>query len=172
MTSFQAGLLVAPPIVLWTIVMARPSTTWTGTVLFLYIFPVYLDLLAACTIAYRLSPFHPLARYPGPVGARISKFWMAFKCLGGHQHHYIRSLHQRYGDVVRTGTSFSSLSRSRDPDRIFRPERALHQRCVRRVYPSWSIRLTQGPAYVSAPRARAHSADSRHAQTSSDVSSR
>ncbi|KAI0628543.1 high nitrogen upregulated cytochrome P450 monooxygenase 2 [Trametes polyzona] len=64
---------------------------------------VFLSTLLLSVAIYRLSPFHPLARYPGPLGARLTKFWMA--CIGytGRQHLYIQSLHEKYGDVVRTG---------------------------------------------------------------------
>ena len=75
-----------------------------------YISFTYLATLVISTVVYRLSPFHPLARYPGPIGPRMSKFWMAFKCLGGSQHRYIQSLHHKHGDVVRTGTFTLSFS--------------------------------------------------------------
>lgn len=68
-------------------------------------FATYLTTLLLSVLVYRLSPIHPLARYPGPIGCKISKFWMAFVCLRGFQHQYIKSLHERYGDVVRIGTS-------------------------------------------------------------------
>lgn len=58
--------------------------------------------------AYRLSPFHPLARYPGPLGCRLTKFWMAILSLSGRQHIYIQELHKRYGDVVRIGKRFAT----------------------------------------------------------------
>ncbi|KAL7277160.1 hypothetical protein ACG7TL_009006 [Trametes sanguinea] len=54
-----------------------------------------LSLITSVTI-YRISPFHPLARYPGPIACKVSKFWMAGVSLTGRQHTYIQSLHQRY----------------------------------------------------------------------------
>ncbi|KAI0761269.1 high nitrogen upregulated cytochrome P450 monooxygenase 2 [Trametes elegans] len=72
----------------------------------------FLATLLSSVVIYRLSPFHPLARYPGPLGCRLTKFWMA--CIGytGRQHLYIRDLHERYGDVVRIGPNELSF---RDP---------------------------------------------------------
>jgi hypothetical protein len=52
---------------------------------------------------YRLSPFHPLAKYPGPVIAKTSKLWAAYVCARGDLHRYYKNLHNRYGDVVRVG---------------------------------------------------------------------
>jgi cytochrome P450 len=52
---------------------------------------------------YRLSPFHPLAKYPGPVLARITRFWATRHAIGGSQNRVSHELFERYGDVVRTG---------------------------------------------------------------------
>ena len=52
---------------------------------------------------YRLSPFHPLAKYRGPTIAKTSKLWAAYVCSRGGLHRYLKSLHERYGDVVRVG---------------------------------------------------------------------
>lgn len=62
----------------------------------------YLTLGTSISL-YRLSPMHPLARYPGPVLFRISKLVYIWKVWNGKQHLYLKSLHERYGDVVRTG---------------------------------------------------------------------
>ncbi|KAI0628638.1 high nitrogen upregulated cytochrome P450 monooxygenase 2 [Trametes polyzona] len=72
----------------------------------------YLATLCCVTLVYRISPFHPLARYPGPLGCRLTKFWMASVSFTGRQHTYIKSLHERYGDIVRTGPNEVSI---RDP---------------------------------------------------------
>ena len=56
------------------------------------------------TLMYRLSPFHPLAKYPGPAIAKTSKLWAAYIGSKGGLHRYYKSLHERYGDVVRVGS--------------------------------------------------------------------
>ena len=91
---------------------------------FLYLYDLGIDALwirliivhalywAALTIsitAYRLSPHHPLARYPGPLIARITRLWTLYKVLGGEQHAYFHHLHETYGDIVRTGMFFGAL---------------------------------------------------------------
>jgi hypothetical protein len=65
--------------------------------------PLYWASLAASVITYRLSPFHPLARYPGPLLARVSRLWALHVVLGRKQHQVSHQLFERYGDVVRTG---------------------------------------------------------------------
>ena len=67
------------------------------------VFLSYHALLLLFIAAYRLSPFHPLARYPGPILARLSKWWSFWMATTGQKHRYIRDLHERYGDVVRVG---------------------------------------------------------------------
>ncbi|KAH9925355.1 cytochrome P450 [Epithele typhae] len=112
-TPFQhASFLVLVPALLSSALAPSPLGTRGPIGTLLIVFPLYVSSLGILVIAYRLSPFHPLSRYPGPVVARISKFWMAALSLSGDQHKYIKSLHERYGDVVRTGPNELSV---RDP---------------------------------------------------------
>ena len=66
-------------------------------------FIAYWSGLVFFTLAYRLSPFHPLAKYPGPFLAKSSKWWAAYLSGTGDQHRCLKRLHDRYGDVVRIG---------------------------------------------------------------------
>ena len=87
------------------------------------VYAIFYTTLISSVVFYRLSPFHPLARYPGPVQAKISKLWFVSNCGGapgrprlilclskarlgwqGKQHVHYRDLHKKYGDVVRVGT--------------------------------------------------------------------
>lgn len=73
-------------------------------------FAAYYGLVLAYVAAYRLSPFHPLARYPGPAINKLSKLTMAWKLYRGKQHLYYKEMHDRYGDIVRVGEFFPCLS--------------------------------------------------------------
>ncbi|KAI0028043.1 high nitrogen upregulated cytochrome P450 monooxygenase 2 [Vararia minispora EC-137] len=72
-------------------------------------FTAHYAIILGCTAAYRLSPFHPLAQYPGPVLPRITKWYSAYICHRGDLHHWYRELHNQYGDVVRVGPNELSI---------------------------------------------------------------
>lgn len=63
----------------------------------------YFCSLAAFTVLYRLAPFHPLAKYPGPVIWRMSSMVLAGVSYGGRRHIIIDELHAKYGRFVRIG---------------------------------------------------------------------
>ena len=95
-----SGLVLVPPsVVAWICrVVQKQSSPVPAS-----IFAAYLSLLLGYTILYRVSPSHPLARYPGPPLARVSKLFMVGIVIKGHAHQYYRGLHEKYGDIVRTG---------------------------------------------------------------------
>lgn len=69
-------------------------------------------LLILITLLYRISPFHPLAQFPGPWACKASKLWLVYVTPSGKAHEYIHRLHQQYGDIVRIGECFTPRSRS------------------------------------------------------------
>jgi hypothetical protein len=70
---------------------------------FLKAIAIYLLTLGTSIAAYRLSPLHPLAEYPGPVLARVSRLWAALGAIRGYQYLESHELFEKYGEVVRTG---------------------------------------------------------------------
>jgi hypothetical protein len=76
---------------------------------------IYLTTLALSVLVYRLSPFHPLAQYPGPLVARTTRWWGFLKSKQGVQHWYSHELFQQYGNVVRTGPNLLII---RDADAL------------------------------------------------------
>ncbi|KAJ3557179.1 hypothetical protein NM688_g1614 [Phlebia brevispora] len=97
----QALLLLLLPAVV-SILLLDKLAVWAT-------FAIYYSTILASTLAYRLSPFHPMARYPGPVMCKVSKFWMAYVAKNHKQHLYLQSLHDKYGDVVRIGPNEVSI---------------------------------------------------------------
>ncbi|KAI0265871.1 high nitrogen upregulated cytochrome P450 monooxygenase 2 [Gloeopeniophorella convolvens] len=72
-------------------------------------FALYYTTILLSAATYRLSPWHPLAKYPGPSLAPLSKLWLAAVSVGGKQHVNLKRLHERYGDVVRIGPNDLSI---------------------------------------------------------------
>lgn len=75
-------------------------------------FALYYALILLYITIYRLSPFHPLAKYPGPILNKLSKLWMSYITSTGQQYRYYRRLHEQYGDIVRVGPNELSVNRA------------------------------------------------------------
>ncbi|KIM78409.1 hypothetical protein PILCRDRAFT_11126 [Piloderma croceum F 1598] len=73
-------------------------------------FSLYYSLILFYVATYRLSPFHPLAKYPGPITNKLSKLTMSYIASTGKQHTYYRKLHEHYGNIVRTGPNELSVN--------------------------------------------------------------
>ncbi|KAI0695303.1 cytochrome P450 [Cytidiella melzeri] len=101
-----ASLLLIPPLPLTLLVLPHVPALSSALVASYHMF---FAMLAASIIAYRLSPFHPLARYPGPLMCKVSKWWIVWETRGGVQHLWYQRLHQIYGDAVRVGPNELSL---------------------------------------------------------------
>lgn len=69
----------------------------------------YILALFSSILVYRLL-FHPLRKFPGPYGAKVSKFWNVAKAMKSTNYKVMESLHQSYGDFVRTGKESSTLA--------------------------------------------------------------
>ncbi|KAI0643598.1 high nitrogen upregulated cytochrome P450 monooxygenase 2, partial [Trametes meyenii] len=106
----QLALVAAPPALSPFLFNAR-----SGLADFSIAFAAYLSALVFSIIIYRLSPFHPLAQYPGPLYLKVSKIPLTWIASRGRMHTFILQLHERYGDVVRTGPNEVSI---RDPDAV------------------------------------------------------
>ncbi|KAK7680564.1 hypothetical protein QCA50_016346 [Cerrena zonata] len=69
----------------------------------------YLLLLVTSVAIYRVSPFHPLAKFPGPVLNKITKLAGMQNSWGGHGHRNNHELHKKYGPIVRVGPNDLSI---------------------------------------------------------------
>ena len=97
-----ATLLLGVPAVLTTLIRDQFTSLLVAG---LTTCTAYWSLILSFTVAYRLSPLHPLAKYPGPLLCKISKGWLAYVVAkGGKAHVYVHQLHKQYNlDVVRIG---------------------------------------------------------------------
>ena len=66
-------------------------------------FAIFHSTLISSIVVYRISPFHPLADYPGPLLAKISKFYGVYMISTGKNHILLKLLHEKYGPYVRIG---------------------------------------------------------------------
>ncbi|KAJ8463955.1 hypothetical protein ONZ51_g9915 [Trametes cubensis] len=64
------------------------------------------------TLVYRLSPWHPLASYPGPLVAKVTTLWLTYISATGRRSAVLDDLHERYGPFVRIGPKHLSISSS------------------------------------------------------------
>ncbi|KAJ7865617.1 cytochrome P450 [Mycena olivaceomarginata] len=71
---------------------------------------LYYSGLLFWILAYRISPLHPLSKYPGPIACKISKLWLAFIASRGKLHIYVKELHDAYGPVIRIGPNELSIN--------------------------------------------------------------
>ncbi|KAH9922831.1 high nitrogen upregulated cytochrome P450 monooxygenase 2 [Epithele typhae] len=101
-------LLLAPPLLLFTLVLHQhfPLSPIRGV---LVACAMHWGTIIAAMLLYRASPWHPLARYPGPFVYRLSKLALAWTTSDGKQWLHVNALHDRYGDIVRIG-AFTSLA--------------------------------------------------------------
>lgn len=71
--------------------------------------------LLASLLSYRLAE-HSLAKFPGPLPARISKLWHLYQC--GHLNNYwfLYTQHETHGPIVRVGEKTQQLYLNDNPD--------------------------------------------------------
>ncbi|KZS91161.1 cytochrome P450 [Sistotremastrum niveocremeum HHB9708] len=98
-SNLVLGCLVLP------LIVAR--STNPRDIVFSYI--VLYSTWISSVVLYRLSPLHPLARFPGPVLAKVSKLWGVWVSSRGHQHLVLKSLHDKHGPIVRIGPNELSI---------------------------------------------------------------
>ena len=72
-------------------------------------FITFITALLGSISLYRLSPLHPLAKYPGPIRCKLTKIWTAWISFGGRAHIYYKTLHDKYGPIVRIGESLFDI---------------------------------------------------------------
>ncbi|BCR94858.1 cytochrome P450 [Aspergillus luchuensis] len=62
-----------------------------------------------CSLIIYRTFLHPLGQFPGPLGARLSGFWLPAKLLHQPLYQVLEELHKKYGPFVRIGPSDLSI---------------------------------------------------------------
>lgn len=60
-------------------------------------------------VVYQLF-FHPLAKYPGPLLAKLTQWYDVYHAFIGDKHVLLYSLHQQYGPIVRYAPNALSIN--------------------------------------------------------------
>ena len=102
------GLLHVVPWLLVTVLFRSFPTILKAVV---QVHGLFVISLSTSVLLYRLSPIHPLAKFPGPLINRVSGLWMSYKALDGKRYLYFKALHDRYGPYVRIGRTHGSQPR-------------------------------------------------------------
>ncbi|OCH88354.1 cytochrome P450 [Obba rivulosa] len=71
---------------------------------------IQFGTVALATVLYRISPLHPLARFPGPFMWKVTSLKLAQMVWSGKRHIVIIDMHKKYGTVVRTGPNTLSFN--------------------------------------------------------------
>jgi hypothetical protein len=95
-----AILLLILPGILALLPAEEPKSILTSL---LFSYSLYYSGLLLSITTYRISPVHPLAKYPGPWACKISKLWLVYITYHGRLHLYFKDLHDEYGPIVRVG---------------------------------------------------------------------
>ncbi|KAJ7161479.1 cytochrome P450 [Mycena crocata] len=75
----------------------------------MWTYVVFFTSTTLSIVTYRLSPFHPLAQFPGPALGKVSRLWGLWIAWRGYQYLYHKKLHDIYGPYVRTGPNEISV---------------------------------------------------------------
>ncbi|KAL4790449.1 cytochrome P450 [Aspergillus venezuelensis] len=79
----------------------------------------YIIGVFSCLTLYNLF-LHPLRKFPGPLGAKVSTFWLSAQVAQKRNaFQYIHHLHKRYGPFVRVGRSEFSIAHPQAVETIY-----------------------------------------------------
>jgi hypothetical protein len=88
--TFSASLIIA----VWNVIASLPDYMLTFSML-PFLFPIYYLVW----VIYA-TQFHPLAKYPGPIFAAITRFWLILNVARGSSEKTQRCLHEQYGKSI------------------------------------------------------------------------
>ncbi|KAF9812176.1 hypothetical protein IEO21_06318 [Rhodonia placenta] len=108
--DYAVSALAVAFLSLLVVIYTQVQSIYASTVLVSTYTFVYIISAALCTAAYRLSPFHPLANFPGPWLWYISSLKLSWVSLQGRRHLIIDELHRQYGPFVRIGPDTLSVN--------------------------------------------------------------
>ncbi|TVY75627.1 Cytochrome P450 monooxygenase apf7 [Lachnellula suecica] len=101
-----------------------------------------LAILWIFTLATYRVYFHPLAKYPGPLLAKLTDWYNVYHCFVGDRHIEFHRIHLRYGKIVRYGPNRVSINSATALRTIYSPKancrKSSHFAVFPRFFHSWS----------------------------------
>ncbi|KAI0864888.1 cytochrome P450 [Xylaria cubensis] len=85
-----------------------------------YLAGSYFGGLYSSLVIFRLF-FHPLRRFPGPLGFKISSAWFATYLVKRDAFRQLLKLHQKHGDFLRIGSNDLSIAHPKAVQAIYGP---------------------------------------------------
>jgi tryprostatin B 6-hydroxylase len=95
--------IITPTLLFWVQFLYLQQSFAASALFTLSISSTFAVALWTSMVIYRLF-FHPLYKFPGPIGARVSKFYHSYHSLPRFDgFRWLDRMHREYGDFVRTG---------------------------------------------------------------------
>ncbi|KAI1742715.1 cytochrome P450 [Xylaria scruposa] len=85
-----------------------------------YLAASYFGGLYSSLVIFRLF-FHPLKRFPGPLGFKVSSAWFATYLVKRDAFRQLLKLHQKHGDFLRIGSNDLSIAHPKAVQAIYGP---------------------------------------------------
>ncbi|KAJ3001132.1 hypothetical protein NUW54_g6625 [Trametes sanguinea] len=95
---------------LYLVVRVHSSFSHAALPVTLALVSTYAFTALAITAFYRVSPWHPLAVYPGPCLAKLSSLWLSYVSFTGKRYEILDALHHEYGPFLRIGPNHLSIN--------------------------------------------------------------
>ncbi|KAI0750011.1 cytochrome P450 [Daedaleopsis nitida] len=95
---------------IYVLASLKPQSSRSPLEISFFLFSTYAIIALSITILYRLSPWHPLARYPGPLLAKTTSLWLSYISFTGKRYLILDRLHAQYGPYLRIGPFHLSIN--------------------------------------------------------------
>lgn len=121
MFHYLAALLVMA-VGLSTLFSAFGHLTWPQAIVKSIIIETVFNLSCLLSIGFYRLLFHRCGRFPGPMGAKLSRFWTSYTSSKNFQYYKeLEKMQARYGDFVRTGPREITVTRASAVNAIYGP---------------------------------------------------
>ncbi|KAI0648753.1 cytochrome P450 [Trametes meyenii] len=108
--DYAASALVCASALLYVYLRASLAPSGSPLLAASAITSTYVLVVCFFTATYRLSPWHPLASYPGPRLAKTTSLWLSYISFTGKRYEFFDRLHHQHGPFLRIGPDHLSIN--------------------------------------------------------------